>query len=92
MAWANDGERVLPLEGVHNFRDFGGYAVAGGGRVRTGVLWRSGHHASASQDDLDRIGNLSLAAVADLRGNSERRNCPSPWPIRFLRGYPVPRW
>ncbi len=69
-------DRVLPLSGVHNFRDYGGYAVAGGGRVRTGMLWRSGEHGNASAADLKAIDALALAHVIDLRGNSERRANP----------------
>lgn len=64
--------RVLPLEGIHNFRDYGGYAVAGGGRVRRGVLWRSGHHGDALESDLASVDAISLAHVFDMRGNSER--------------------
>jgi len=71
-----DGERVLALEGVHNFRDYGGYATAGGGRVRKGILWRSGQHFGASGADLDRIEALALRHVVDLRGNSERERSP----------------
>ena len=36
--------RILPLEGVENFRDYGGYAV-GGGRVASGQLFRAAHQA-----------------------------------------------
>ncbi len=71
-----DGERVLALEGVHNFRDYGGYATPGGQRVRKGVLWRSGQHFGASESDLERIGQLGLRFVVDLRGNSERERSP----------------
>ena len=80
---AQDWQRVLPLEGVHNFRDYGGYAVAGGGRVRRGLLWRSGQHFGASEDDLAQIGALSLGHVVDLRGNSERDNHPCKRPQGF---------
>ncbi|MDR2857349.1 MAG: tyrosine-protein phosphatase [Novosphingobium sp.] len=66
------GERILPLEGVNNFRDYGDYAVAGGGRVKPGLLWRSGQHVAASDGDLDIIAGLRLAIVTDLRGDSER--------------------
>jgi protein-tyrosine phosphatase len=76
MAEATPGTRVLPLEGVNNFRDYGDYAVVGGGRVRRGVLWRSGQHVAASDSDLDVIAGLSLAFVTDLRGDSERRLNP----------------
>lgn len=68
--------RVLPLEGVHNFRDYGGYPVAGGGRVRRGLLWRSGHHVDASEADLAAIDALAIAHVIDLRGNAERAASP----------------
>lgn len=64
--------RFLPLEGIHNFRDYGGYPVAGGGRVRRGVLWRSGHHGDALESDLASVDAISLAHVFDMRGNSER--------------------
>jgi protein-tyrosine phosphatase len=76
-------ERVLDLEGVHNFRDYGGYPVAGGGRVKCGALWRSGQHVGATQADLAKIGALSLATVIDLRGNTERANSPCPRPAGF---------
>jgi protein tyrosine/serine phosphatase len=68
--------RVLPLQGVHNFRDYGGYLVAGGGRVKRGLLWRSGQHVDASAADLAAIDALALAHVIDLRGNAERTNAP----------------
>lgn len=75
--------RVLPLEGVHNFRDYGGYVTAGGGRVRSGLLWRSGEHGGASDADLAQIDALGLTTVIDLRGNSERANNPCRRPEGF---------
>ena len=68
--------RVLRLKGVHNFRDFGGYAVAGGGRLKRGLLWRSGQHHGASDDDLAQIAALGLADVFDLRSSKERETHP----------------
>ena len=62
----------LPTEGIHNLRDYGGYSVAGGGRVKTGLLLRSGHHADASAADLETVAGLNLRYVIDLRGDSER--------------------
>lgn len=75
--------RSLPLQQVFNFRDYGGYAVAGGGRVASGKLWRSGHHAQASETDLAAINALSLAHVVDLRGNGEREGQP----VRLPEGF-----
>ena len=70
--------RVLVLDGVYNFRDYGGYAVAGGGRIASGKLWRSGQHAEASAADLAAIDAIGLTSVIDLRGNSEREANPCP--------------
>ncbi len=68
--------RVLSLDGVHNFRDYGGYGVAGGGRVKSGLLWRSAQHGDASAPDLAAIQNLGITHVIDLRGPSEREAKP----------------
>jgi protein-tyrosine phosphatase len=75
--------RVLSLEGVHNFRDFGGYAVAGGGRLKRGWLWRSGQHFGASENDLAVISSLGLTDVFDLRSSTERTAQPCRRPADF---------
>ncbi|MCL9982579.1 MAG: tyrosine-protein phosphatase [Erythrobacter sp.] len=66
----------LPTEGIHNLRDYGGYAVPGGGRVRTGLLFRSGQHMEASDADLALIHALDIRTIIDLRGTSERTGFP----------------
>lgn len=76
-------DRVLALEGVHNFRDYGGYPVAGGGRLRRGLLWRSGQHHGASESDLAKIEALRLATVFDLRSAKERTTHPCRRPPAF---------
>jgi len=68
-------DRVLIFEGIHNFRDYGGYA-ARAGHLAPGRLWRSGQHAGATPDDLARVRDLNIAAVIDLRGDSERAKYP----------------
>lgn len=73
-------DRFLPATAIHNLRDYGGYAVAGGGHVKTGHLFRSGHHGDASEDDLALVAGLDLQHVIDLRGDSERaqKTCRRP--------------
>lgn len=75
--------RVLPLEGVHNFRDFGGYPVTGGGRLKRGLLWRSGQHHGATDGDLADIAALGLTDVFDLRSSKERETQPCRRPAGF---------
>ncbi len=76
-------DRVLELEGVHNFRDYGGYKSSFGGRVRDGLLWRSAQHAGATDGDLIKIGALGLSTVIDLRGHKERTANPCKRPEGF---------
>lgn len=70
------GDRVLSLSGIHNFRDYGGYALPGGGRLKSGLLWRSAQHRDATDDDLAAVQALRLGAIVDLRGESERADHP----------------
>lgn len=63
-------------EGIYNLRDYGGYAVGGGGRVKTGLLFRSGQHMEASDSDLALIHSLDIRTIVDLRGVSEREGFP----------------
>ena len=72
------GKRIVPLEAVHNFRDYGDYPVTGGGRLRSGMLYRSAQHAGASGGDLETISSLALATAIDFRGSGERMRHPCP--------------
>jgi protein-tyrosine phosphatase len=63
------------MAGIHNFRDYGGYA-ARGGKLRRGMLWRSGQHCDATPDDLAQVQRVGIATVIDLRGDSERSSYP----------------
>jgi len=68
--------RTHEFEGLHNFRDFGGY-VAGNRRLVTGRLFRSANHAMATEADLARLREMGIGAVVDLRRPSERERQPS---------------
>lgn len=72
-------ERVLKLEAVNNFRDYGGWRAADGARVRTGRLFRSAHLNRATANDLDRIGALGIATLTDLRHPREQAERPGAW-------------
>ena len=75
--------RILPLEGVENFRDFGGYVGAGARRMHSGRFWRSAHHGRATPADLALVEDLGLTAVIDLRRPKERDSEPSMRPEGF---------
>ncbi|MDB5441214.1 MAG: protein tyrosine/serine phosphatase [Caulobacteraceae bacterium] len=68
--------RILPLEGVDNFRDFGDYP-AGDRRIAKGRLYRSANHYRATDADLLALRALNLATIVDLRRRDERMRDPS---------------
>jgi len=68
---AVDEPRRIVLEAVHNMRDLGGIDTADGGTVRHGVLFRSDMLRHATGADLERIGELGLRTVVDLRRPDE---------------------
>jgi protein-tyrosine phosphatase len=61
------------FERIANFRDAGGHVTPDGARVRTGLLFRCGHLADATDADLDRLEQLGVAIVIDLRATVERQ-------------------
>ena len=69
--------RLIDFEGVENFRDYGDYATTAGRRIHAGRLYRSAHHARATDADLDRMSKLNHAVVVDLRRKAERLRDPS---------------
>jgi protein-tyrosine phosphatase len=75
--------RILPLEGVANFRDYGDYATVAGSRIHPGRLYRSAAHSQATDADLAVIDGLGIAVVVDLRRPAERLRAPSRRPSGF---------
>lgn len=69
--------RILDFEGIPNFRDFGGYATACGRGLKTGRLYRSGHHHQATDEDLRKLEGLGIGVIVDLRRTAEREREPS---------------
>jgi protein-tyrosine phosphatase len=62
---------MMVLQGVDNFRDFGGFSGRYGA-VPKGRLFRSAHLGSATDADLTALDRLGLAAIVDLRRPTER--------------------
>lgn len=73
------GQR-LPLEGVFNLRDLGGYRAAGGRTIATGRVFRADALGQATERDVAAIGRLGLRLVCDLRGDEEVARQPDHLP------------
>jgi protein-tyrosine phosphatase len=68
-------ERALGLASNPNLRDIGGYQTAGGQRVRTGVVYRSGA-LTLSAADLAVVNALGITGAYDLRTPAEIAAAP----------------
>ena len=66
-------QQFIPVQGIVNARDLGGYAVQDGRRVRDGLLLRSAHLAEATDVDLQYLSQLPTAAVIDMRKEDEKK-------------------
>jgi hypothetical protein len=80
-------ERLIPLDGAFNFRDLGGYPVAGGQVTRWGRLFRSDTLHELSPADVATLRSLGLATIIDLRTTRELartgRGPLGPEPVRY---------
>jgi protein-tyrosine phosphatase len=71
-----DSRRVV-LDGATNFRDLGGYATRDGGITRWRTVYRSDGLHELTASDLDRMGELGIRNVYDLRRDDERAVRPN---------------
>ncbi|MBF6128779.1 tyrosine-protein phosphatase [Nocardia brasiliensis] len=73
-------DRSLPLQGVQNARDLGGYRTVDGKTVRTGLVYRTGQLNNATPDDLAALADRKVRFVDDLRTVYERAVGPDKVP------------
>ncbi|WP_339753486.1 tyrosine-protein phosphatase [uncultured Marinobacter sp.] len=76
----SERHRLLPLDGAVNFRDLGGYPVAGGRRTKWRCLFRSDSLAALTNQDLERVAALDLYGLIDFRVPRERVSHPNRLP------------
>ena len=66
-------QQFIPVNGIINARDLGGYIMQDGRRLRDGMLIRSAHLADATDADLEYLSTLPVAKVIDFRKDEEKR-------------------
>jgi protein-tyrosine phosphatase len=71
-------DRHIPLDGITNLRDLGGFATADGGTTRWKTVYRADALHKLTDDGLEKFHELGLRTVFDLRGDSERGAFPNP--------------
>lgn len=70
-------ERVLTLDGGHNFRDMGGYPTESGRTIKWRKLFRSGSMNAFSAAGYEQLIALGLKTVCDFRSTAERERNPT---------------
>lgn len=73
-------ERVIKMDGNKNFRDLGGYTNAQGAEITWGKLYRSEKLSELSDSDVEKMKELGIKTVIDLRTDRERERDPSKHP------------
>lgn len=77
---AYPANRVIALEGAHNFRDMGGYGTEDGRTVKYGLLFRSDEMGGLTEQDLQFLQALNVRTILDYRGEREAERSPTPEP------------
>jgi len=82
-------ERVIPMQGLNNFRDLGGYNSANGKYIRWGKIYRSSSLANATFQDIRVLRYLGIRSVIDLRTDRERFDAPSRFATPNTYNFPM---
>ncbi len=69
--------RFVVVEGLHNLRDVGGYAVTGGGTTRWGLLYRGGALEDLGAASHARLAGIGLRTIVDMREDTELADLPA---------------
>jgi protein-tyrosine phosphatase len=73
------GYRILPMSGMYNFRDIGGYRTEEGKRIKWGVGFRSDHLQNLNDDGFEFLRSIGLKSVIDFRSPFEVDKDPNPF-------------
>ncbi len=82
------GEQVIHLKGTTNTRDIGGYQTSDQSTLRRGQIIRSDRLSRLTANDFQKLEEIGLKTVIDLRTNKEHDESPTIWkgnnPPRFV--------
>ena len=65
-------QQFLPVKGIVNARDLGGYTMLDGRIVQSGRLLRAAHLADATDEDIRNLERLPVTVVIDFRKEQEK--------------------
>jgi len=74
----NPVTRIIPFEGIRNFRDMGGYKTTDGRIVKYGLFYRSAELTGMTEKDKELFKSLGIKYIFDYRDASEATAKPDP--------------
>ncbi|MCL1937448.1 MAG: tyrosine-protein phosphatase [Candidatus Azobacteroides sp.] len=69
--------RVIPMQGIFNFRDLGGYFTHSNKQIKWGKVYRSGSLTMATKRDMETLYKMGIETVIDLRTEKESFSFPN---------------
>ena len=75
--------RILKFDNILNVRDYGGYDVESGRKVVLGKLFRGAQLSAMSSTEQQRLADLDISLLIDLRYLPERKRQATPLSDRF---------
>ena len=83
IQWPNEtpilfGYRILPIAGMYNFRDIGGYRTENGQRIKWGIGYRSDYLKNLKPEGIPFFKSLRIHSIIDYRSHSEILADPNP--------------
>lgn len=82
-------ERVIPSQGISNFRDLGGYENSEGKSIKWGKLFRSGSLAMATPRDMEMLNKMNIETIIDLRTQRESFSFPNKYKAPQVYNMPL---
>lgn len=71
------GFRILPIAGMYNFRDMGGYSGLDGRKVAWGKLYRGDHLYNMKEEGIPLFDSLGIRSIVDFRSEKEGERYPN---------------
>lgn len=71
------GHRILPIDGLYNCRDIGGYLTEDGRRIKWGIGYRSDYLYYLKDSSMDYMKNLGIQTIIDFRSQREVTESPN---------------
>lgn len=73
------GHRIVPLQGMYNVRDIGGYLTEDGKRIKWNTILRGDHLINLKIEEKEKFESMYIDTIIDLRSAGEIDSHPNPY-------------